>query len=38
METKAMHSGEMCDALLKGGIGETVKLSGDMNTGKVPKS
>lgn len=30
METKAMHSGEMCDALLKGGIGETVKLSGDM--------
>ena len=24
-----MHSGEMCDALLNGGIGETVKLSGD---------
>ena len=26
-----MHSGEMCDALLNGGIGETVKLSGDVN-------
>ena len=25
---KMMHSGEMCDALLNGGIGETVKLSG----------
>ena len=25
-----MHSSEMCDALLNGGVGETVKLSGDM--------
>lgn len=29
MENKIMHSGEMCDALLNGGIGEKVKLSGD---------
>lgn len=26
-----MSSGEMCDALLNGGIGETVQLSGDVN-------
>ena len=25
-----MHSGEMCDALLNGGIGEKVKLSGEV--------
>lgn len=29
MEKKIMHSGEMCDALLNGGKGEKVKLSGD---------
>ena len=30
-----MKSGEMCDALLNGGVGETVKLSGDIDNLKT---